>query len=120
MGDDSQKIYRTSEAEKLEVLASLELAGSVRTLDRLLRTSYAGLATSVSEDVRARYARWQEVARKGLAIEEEWGEGALLNLNDPIFVDMRARGEMNPVRIRNAEAYAVAHLRREFSSPSFL
>ena len=120
MADGSRKVYHTSEAEKLEVLASLELSGSVRTLDRLLRTSYADLASSTSEEVRAKYVRWLEVARTGLAIEAEWGEGALLDLNDPIFVDMRARGEMNPVRIRNAEAYAAAHPRPELSWPNLL
>ncbi|TRC89705.1 hypothetical protein FJV80_07900 [Mesorhizobium sp. WSM4310] len=120
MTDGSRKIYITSEAKKLEILASLELSGSVRTLDRLLRTSYADLATSTSEEVRAKYARWLEVAQTGLAIEAEWGEGALLDLNDPIFVDMRARGDMNPVRVRNAEAYAAAHPGRKFSSPSIL
>ncbi|TGV76861.1 hypothetical protein EN801_037405 [Mesorhizobium sp. M00.F.Ca.ET.158.01.1.1] len=86
----------------------------------VLKGNFSDLATSASEDVRAKFARWQEVAKKGLAIEAEWGEGALLNLNDPVFADMRARGQMKPVRVRNAEAYAAIHPPAEFSSASFL
>ncbi|TGQ73010.1 hypothetical protein EN805_28825 [bacterium M00.F.Ca.ET.162.01.1.1] len=98
-----------TEDEKLFVLDGLERSGSVRMMANVLKGNFSDLATSASEDVRAKFARWQEVAKKGLAIEAEWGEGALLKLDGPVFVDLRAKGLMNPDRIRNAEAYAAAH-----------
>ncbi|MEP9373288.1 hypothetical protein [Mesorhizobium sp. KR1-2] len=116
-----QYICKLTEDQKLHVLDGLERAGSIGILARLLNGNFSDLATSASDNVRARYARWQEVARQGLAIEAEWGEGALLKLDDPVYADLRKKGLMNPDRIRNAEAYFVAHpILWEFNSPSRL
>ncbi|WP_095085627.1 hypothetical protein [Mesorhizobium sophorae] len=121
MENEPRYFCRLTEDEKLSVLAELERSGSVRMMANVLKGNFSDLATSASEDVRAKYARWQEVAKKGLAIEAEWGEGALLKLDDPVFVDLRAKGLMNPKRIRHAEAYAATHASLpEFSSPSVL
>lgn len=121
MENEKRYFCRLTEDEKLNVLDSLERSGSVRMMANVLKGNFSDLANSASEEVRAKFARWQEVAKKGLAIEAEWGEGALLKLDDPVFVDLRAKGLMNPDRIHNAEAYAAAHLSLpEFSSPSAL
>lgn len=104
-----QYFCKLAEDEKLNVLEALEQSGCVGMMERLLERNFSDLAHSASENVRARYARWQEVAQKGLAIEAEWGQGALLKLDEPIFVELRAEGLMNPNRICNAEAYAAAH-----------
>lgn len=119
MTTDSGYYCRLTESEKLDVLEGLERSGSIQMLDSVLKGNFSDLATSQSEHIRTKFARWQEVARKGLAMEAKWGEGALLKLDEPVFVDLRAKGLMNPDRIRNAEAYAAAHRALpEFSSPS--
>lgn len=121
MANETRYFCTLTEDEKLDVLHALEQSGSVRMMANVLKGNFSDLATSASEDVRAKYARWQEVTKKWQAIEAEWGEGALLKLDDPVFVDLRAKGLMNPDRIRNAEAYAAAHASLpEFSSPSLL
>ncbi|TPJ54717.1 hypothetical protein [Mesorhizobium sp. B2-6-4] len=119
MENEKRYFCRLTEDEKLFVLDGLERSGSVRMMANVLKGNFSDLATSASEDVRAKYARWQEVTKKWLAIEAEWGEGALLKLDDPVFVDLRSKGQLNPDIIRNAEAYAAAHSSLpEFSSPS--
>ena len=121
MENKPQYFSRLTEEEKLNVLDSLERSGSVRMMANVLKGNFSDLATSASEGVRAKYARWQEVTKKWQVIEAEWGEGALLKLDDPVFVDLRAKGLLNPDIIRNAEAYACAHSSLpEFNTPSAL
>lgn len=121
MNNDQGYFCRLTEGEKLDVLEGLERSGSIRMLDRVLKGNFSDLATSPSKETRTKFARWQEVVRKGLAIEAEWGEGALLKLDDPIFVDLCAKGLMKLDRIRNAERYAAAHKSLPASSsPSLL
>ncbi|MER8748094.1 hypothetical protein NKH57_02270 [Mesorhizobium sp. M1050] len=121
MENEPRYFCRLTEDEKLSVLAGLERSGSVRMMANVLKGNFSDLATSASKDVRAKYARWQEVTKKWQAIEAEWGEGALLKLDDPVFVDLRAKGLLNSDIIRNAEAYACAHSSLpEFNTPSAL
>ncbi|THF58189.1 hypothetical protein [Ollibium composti] len=101
-------VFKQSEDKELAVLSGLAKMGSIRALDHSIRNRFAYLETSASEEVRKEFVHWREVARKGMAIEAEWGPGALLDLSHPVYVELREKGLMNPRHVRNAETYASA------------
>ncbi|RST85497.1 hypothetical protein EJC49_15530 [Aquibium carbonis] len=107
MEKPATKRRKVTEEEQVQCLLRAEEAGSMRLLDVMLK-EYVGLAGSSLETSRALHARLREVADAGLAIEAKWGDGAMLQLNDPILQDLRSAGLIKPHRVRNAEAYAAA------------